>query len=780
MKTPNSIACMIVPILLLADITTAQPEPAQREGRRECAVCHLQEVEAFDHPEAILLIDRPEDAIVAEDKACLGCHDGSVGDSRRRVWLEHSHKTGIEPPETMDIPGILPLQEGKIVCRTCHTAHLGSGGETLAMAMSIRVQNDASQLCEMCHPGHTKGPELGTHPVGGMPWPVPQEIIAAGAKIGPDQHRLICQTCHTPHGSHEDHLLVMGTQSSQLCLTCHWKLRPWLWRAEIKREHPQSPSLSSDVQRKAVEDMGTKTGPGGELICLSCHKLHHGLSGRDMLADTLQDSKLCMRCHPERAEMVGTVHDLRTSAPQEINRLGRTPHESGPCGVCHSFHQFARNPEPSASDPTGLCFTCHRENQCAGKATGLPLSHPTTVGEKYMPTDNKLFLFDDKEGGRTKSLACLTCHDPHEASQAHFLNNKPDELCSTCHSTQSLALTGPHDFTRHPQLVNGKGHTAEKIGKCGFCHAVHDAYGPAMWAATKDTPTGPDDMCKQCHRTGGLAAESPVPELRHPIGPETTTAAQKSTCRLPLFNDKCEISDRGYIACASCHDPHAGLSDPEHLLRKGDRPLAGSMCLQCHDQVRNMPISMHSETIISEYARNTGIDIPTVACGPCHVAHVKPGMAADGMWAGPLGPTNYPPDAQKCLGCHGPNGNASPAKPVEHPAVAMQNINPSAAPGFMPLVDETGAAGTEGRISCSTCHLPHGRIPDNKYPAIDPNKITRNELRATRPMIRPYTVPNLCSSCHGFDGLRRFLYYHAPEKRKGQNTKLTAFGEEIP
>ena len=118
--------------------------------------------------------------------------------------------------------------------------------------------------------------------------------------------------------------------------------------------------------------------------------------------------------------------------------------------------------------------------------------------------------------------------------------------------------------------------------------------------------------------------------------------------------------------------------------------------------------------------------------------------------------------------------------PIYCYAQYMQNINLSGTPGFMPLVDEKGVAGTEGQISCSTCHLPHGRMPEKEMPAIDLNKITRNELRATRPMVRPYTVPNLCSSCHGFDGLRRFLYYHAPEKRKGQNSKLTAFGKELP
>ncbi|UCD29856.1 MAG: hypothetical protein JSV03_05085, partial [Planctomycetota bacterium] len=329
-------ARLIFPFLLLTNaVTSAQSESMQPESRRDCAVCHLQWVDAFDRPQTILLIDPPPEAAEAQDDTCLGCHDGSVGDSRRRIWLEHGHKTGVEPPETMKVPDILPLEEGKIVCRTCHTAHSGAGPETLATSMFIRVRNDTSQLCELCHPEYTKGPELGTHPVGGMPWPVPEQIVSAGARIGPDQNRLICQTCHTPHGAREDHLLVMGTQSSQLCLTCHQKLRPGLWRPDLAREHPQNPPLSSDMQRQAIKDMGTKTGAGDTLICLSCHKLHHGLAGRDMLADTLEESRLCLRCHPDRSDIIGTAHDLRQSAPNTKNRLGQIPQRSGPCGACH-------------------------------------------------------------------------------------------------------------------------------------------------------------------------------------------------------------------------------------------------------------------------------------------------------------------------------------------------------------------------------------------------------------------------------------------------------------
>src|SRR5690606_28133302 len=105
-------------------------------------------------------------------------------------------------------------------------------------------------------------------------------------------------------------------------LTCHARLRPGLWRPDVEVEHPQNPPLQTDAQREAIMAMGTQVGPGDTLICLSCHRVHHGVSDRYLLADTLRNSQLCISCHPERAEMANTAHDLRVSNPECRNRIG--------------------------------------------------------------------------------------------------------------------------------------------------------------------------------------------------------------------------------------------------------------------------------------------------------------------------------------------------------------------------------------------------------------------------------------------------------------------------
>lgn len=918
-----SIPIAIAASVLAGAAAIAQP-PGTASGAKDCAICHLRWTESFNRAPVTLLIDRPDEDLVATEETCLGCHDGSVGDARRRVWLEHGHQTGIAPPPTMTVPDVLPLDDGKISCRTCHSAHGGGGAETIATAVFTRVPNDASQLCQMCHTDHTKGPELGTHPIGGMPWPVPDALVAAGAKVGPDRFRLICQTCHTPHGAPEASLLVMGTDSSQLCLTCHSQLRPGMWRPDVVHEHPQNPPLETEEQLQAIIDMGTQMGPDDTLICLSCHKLHHGLAGRRMLADTLEESSLCLRCHSQRREMFGTPHDLRLTAPDERNRNGMTAAESGPCGACHSFHSLGRRPAPMELDPTGLCTTCHRQGACAESVPALPFSHPSAVDLTRLPEALDLQLYHQAEGDATRRIACLTCHDPHDTKHDPFLRHEPDALCAKCHSAEAATLAGGHDFTTRPDVQNARGQTAAQAGKCGFCHGVHNANGPALWVATGASPAGPDETCIECHRDGGLAAAKPQSLFRHPTGPPTSEAACAMDPNLPLYDADGRRAVDGFVACASCHNPHAnpqrspamlragpavsslcvschteearlaggehdifatpdgwpaeatqsndlcmachqvhsndpvrqlwtvpplekyaasdgacltchghvewadphgkpapgaavhpraaaveddhGLplvptasgevpsvigcktchdphgppSGPARLIRAGKSLDPASMCLRCHEDVEPIGFTMHSTAALASHpATAPGGEWSDVRfCGPCHSVHAEQAGDADVLRTIlPAAPTSD--RVAQCITCHSPGGGATAVETFEHPRLEMVNTEPPHSDGFMPLVNERGEIDVSGQIACVTCHLPHGRAPGRGFRPAGAEDVSRETLRSMMPMVRPYVAPNVCSSCHGFDGLRRFLYFHDPQLRVAEPATQRA-GPVVP
>ena len=153
---------------------------------RSCTVCHIEWIEPFSRGVATALADSPpstdEQPAASRGEMCLSCHDASVVDSRHRVWDAHGHRTGVAPPSEMKVPAQLPLVNGEIACRTCHSAHAGGAFMSdFRTAVFLRMPNQASELCISCHQDKTRGPEFGTHPVGGMPWVLPRSLVAAGA-----------------------------------------------------------------------------------------------------------------------------------------------------------------------------------------------------------------------------------------------------------------------------------------------------------------------------------------------------------------------------------------------------------------------------------------------------------------------------------------------------------------------------------------------------------------------------------------------------------------------
>jgi len=185
-------------------------------------------------------------------------------------------------------------------------------------------------------------------------------------------------------------------------------------------------------------------------------------------------------------------------------------------------------------------------------------------------------------------------------------------------------------------------------------------------------------------------------------------------------------------------------------------------------------MSMHSQEALAAHPGETQ------ACGPCHVVHAEPGSSAAKMWAGPAGSDMLPPDVRRCLGCHASTGEAKKIALAPHPMIVMGNMSDPGTSGFMPLADEQGGMARSGRIGCFTCHMTHGRPPSESMAAIDPTAVDPSQLRAMMPMLRPFTAPNLCTSCHGYDGLRRFLYYHDPAKRRGAMELPRSANESFP
>ncbi len=752
----------IVAMLMSAGGVLAQNAPILPNSARDCAVCHLEWVDAFGNAKAVLLIERPDQPVVADERTCYGCHDGSVGDSRVRVWLGHGHEMGAKPPADMTVPSELPLTDGTIQCRTCHTAHgAGDTAVTLANITFLRTPNDRGQMCIMCH-GEQADDSGDHHALVAMDRAIPPGEALRYAEHGPEHNEVVCQSCHTPHGGTETGLLVASPNADALCLNCHAWLDERFAETHPIGGHPLDVRLTSAEQHQAIKTWDAHVGEDEKVVCLSCHQMHDAPQADYLLQETIENAALCLRCHSGYERVAGGAHDLRESAPQETNARGVTAAQAGVCSACHGAHQAARDIVTAHGDPNGRCVTCHQAGACGADAGALAFVHPMET-ENGRRLDTMLPLTETAVDAQT--ITCITCHNPHKNTLDRFLRAAPDELCASCHEAQAPMLrTAGHNFGNRPDVANELAAKAQRDGTCGACHGVHAGTGPILWTATANAPVNATEQCTICHRAGHFSAARVPPALQHPA--TSPTAAMDTS--LPVFAPDGSRAPGGQVACATCHDPHVNPQRARNMLRVAE-PGADieTLCSRCHSQGVTLPASLHRTEVL---AANLDMSQAGV-CGPCHVVHSD---TVEGTWAAPLGTTGDP-SAAHCMGCHSPEGGATVVEFVPHPRVSLHAVGAPGETGFLPLVDPEGQPGRDGDISCITCHLPHGR-EFAQEPTEFLSVLNTAHLRTLRAMLRPYVAPNLCSSCHGFDGLHRYLYYH----RLQRGTAPSPTGEGLP
>lgn len=716
------LCCLLAAWPVLAQIgdTRARPDKA-------CAICHLEWAAQSSPSKDFVLLESGDKPVVAESDNCLGCHDGSVSDSRRQVWQEHGHRTGIPLGKEMKTPHDLPLENGELVCRTCHTAHVSGFNESLKDAVFLRMKNDQDQLCKTCHEDKTKGPQLGSHSLASMESPFPAELLAAGAHAGPKNNQVLCQSCHTAHGSSDTKLLLMPTNASQLCITCHPTLRPAMWDSN-SGHHPQNPLITRPDQIQAIHDMKTELGEGNRLVCLSCHKVHDAHPGGAILADTLQDSAMCIRCHADLKPMLGSGHDLRKSAPAERNTKSETAQQSGPCAACHTFHLSTRKLSPAPGDPLGLCSTCHSKDQVASSHVGKML-HPIALNPNKLPGKLSLPLFASVTEKGFEEMACTSCHDPHETKHPNFLRAPPEQLCATCHAEPAKSLSEPHDFSATPQLKNARGQSPQQAGRCGFCHSMHEAKGPMMLASADRPFKTMDDACVGCHATDGMAAKHPLAKFNHPTGPTVKLSKPIANLSLPLFGADFKLHADGSVACSSCHDVHIGTKQSKGLLRAGT-PTA--LCTTCHTSQAKMAGGLHDPKVCKKPFPAKAAKTDDL-CLTCHRAHSD--EPAKALWTVALAP-QMPAADGACVACHR-DQNWSKAPKATHEG---ELLHPQQVPiaSEIARIDQTfpliksDKPDQPATLICSTCHDPHA-----------PPK-TSSLLRT----LPEHQATDVCAQCH--------------------------------
>jgi DmsE family decaheme c-type cytochrome len=228
------------------------------EGQLQCEACHGPGGEHAklsrrgESKPSVPYWGHASTADTAEhNQVCLGCHQKHMG----LQWAGSTH----------DVEDLN--------CSGCHNPH--------AQADPVLKTYTQSQVCYECHAAQKADENKPyAHPIA--------------------ERRMACTSCHAPHGSSADHLLVRNT-TNETCYTCHQEKRgPLLWEHAPVTEDC---SYCHEPHGSIHPALLTKRPP---LLCQQCHSqsghpslpyTSTGLADGNPSAYLLGGS--CLNCHSQ-------------------------------------------------------------------------------------------------------------------------------------------------------------------------------------------------------------------------------------------------------------------------------------------------------------------------------------------------------------------------------------------------------------------------------------------------------------------------------------------------
>jgi hypothetical protein len=386
-------------------------------------------------------------------------------------------------------------ENGKLTCSTCHEPHGLPTNSTKKQAVkegeipktTSLLRKQSPDICHQCH--NNKFDITNTrHDLSTLTPEKKDRLKSKGVEPG------ICGNCHLVHGPEKGYLWTRedysaksnGNSPEDLCTGCH-NVRGLASKKVLKGySHPLniSPAERGLATTLPLYNTNGEIFKDGLLTCQTCHDPHRSNPLRtsqggplDIEANSqnkflrLENSPsptLCENCHPKKARVEKTDHDLIVTAPAHRNIMGQTPAQSGTCGVCHLVHNskekirlWAQELGLGTDVMERMCNSCHAKGGVAKNKVPPIGDHPqdklVNLSGKIKSKESFLPLFDpvSAEPVVAGNISCASCHNVHQwdpkraakgagenvegnATNSFLRTNSPDLMCKDCHGFQAL------------------------------------------------------------------------------------------------------------------------------------------------------------------------------------------------------------------------------------------------------------------------------------------------------------------------------------------------------
>ncbi len=260
-----------------------QAPKAASVNNEDCAVCHEDQVKAFDKNPHAILEKSPQFKLKNSCESCHGpgqAHVDASGDKTKIITFKGTDAKAFnrqclachqKDSELMGFKGSAHSKSG-LACTECHAIHRSA--ETTRL-----LKNPVTGLCMGCH------------------------VQTRTEFAKPYHHRvkersMNCVDCHQPHGGFERHQVREGFTGELPCFRCH-----------ADKEGPFMFEHASATIRE----------------CKACHEPHGSNNPKMLIRSTVRS--LCLECH-------STTQNVLTSQPPSFHNV-RSPRYQN-CTTCHT------------------------------------------------------------------------------------------------------------------------------------------------------------------------------------------------------------------------------------------------------------------------------------------------------------------------------------------------------------------------------------------------------------------------------------------------------------